>query len=129
MHGCKHSQKRAHRKENETNKGHKSERNRKVGTKSFFSFSSSISKVLSPFSCDFLLDNHSDQDLFQSDMRLTPTQRLLAETGGDVSQAKQLEGNTFGSAKDIGILWYPQRVVPYTITKQLGRKFTLLVYS
>ena len=51
-------------------------------------------------------------------------QRLLAETGGDVSQAEQLESNTFGSAKDSRKLW--PGVVPYTISKDLGT-FNIMV--
>ncbi|XP_065060870.1 meprin A subunit beta-like [Rhopilema esculentum] len=65
-------------------------------------------------------ENHSDPDLFQSDMRLTPMQRMLAESGGDVSLAKYLQENAFASAKDYGILWLPEKVVPYTISKELA---------
>eukprot|EP00112_Aurelia_sp_Birch-Aquarium-sp1_P024327 Seg765.1 transcript_id=Seg765.1/GoldUCD/mRNA.D3Y31 product="Meprin A subunit beta" protein_id=Seg765.1/GoldUCD/D3Y31 len=65
-------------------------------------------------------ENADNKDLFQSDMRLTPMQRLLAESGGDVSLARFLESNAFGSAKDTGILWLPERIVPYTITKELA---------
>ena len=70
---------------------------------------------------NFVLENHSDPDLFQSDMRLTPMQRMLAESGGDVSLAKYLQENAFASAKDYGILWLPEKVVPYTISKELGK--------
>eukprot|EP00794_Sanderia_malayensis_P015011 gene15011-16560_t len=64
-------------------------------------------------------ENTYDPDLFEGDMRLSPIQRLLAETGGDVSQAGT-DGLTFGSAKDINKLWLPERRVPYTITKELA---------
>ena len=72
-----------------------------------------------------ITENPSDPDLFQSDMRLTPMQRLLAETGGDVSQAHNLESETFASAKDSSIRW--PRIVPYTITKELGMRIMKLI--
>ena len=53
-------------------------------------------------------------------MRLTPMQRLLAESGGDVSKAGEMGGSAFGSAKDASLLWLPKKIVPYTITPQLG---------
>lgn len=69
-----------------------------------------------------LLDG--DRDLFQGDMRLTPLQRLLAMTGGDVSLAGK-SSNTFGSAKDQSLLWMPNKVVPYEISPSLGKLINL----
>jgi len=63
-------------------------------------------------------ENPSDPELFQSDMRLSPMQRLLAEAGGDVSKAGLFESHTFASAKNPGMLW--PREVPYTITNKLA---------
>lgn len=57
-------------------------------------------------------ENTQDPDLFESDMRLTPMQRLHAETGGD-------GGNMFGSAKSWR-LWLPSKTVPYTLTGPLA---------
>eukprot|EP00794_Sanderia_malayensis_P015010 gene15010-16559_t len=60
-----------------------------------------------------------DPNLFEGDMRLSPIQRLLAETGDDVAKAN-VDGITFGSTKNINDLWLPERRVPFTITKELA---------
>ena len=60
-----------------------------------------------------------DPDVYQGDMRLTPIQSLLAETGGDVSLAGKFD-KMFGSTKHQELMWLPNKVVPYDISADLG---------
>eukprot|EP00794_Sanderia_malayensis_P015012 gene15012-16561_t len=60
----------------------------------------------------------ADRNLFQGDMRLTPVQRMLVESGRDVSLAGKFE-NMFGSTKHQSLLW-SNKIVPYKISPDLA---------
>lgn len=56
--------------------------------------------------------------LFGGDMMLTPEQRILVETGGDISLAGAAKSRA--AMKNVSILWFPNnKVVPYNILPEL----------
>ena len=70
----------------------------------------------------YILENKDPFNrLFGGDMMLTWAQRKIIELGGDISLAES--ENVFTAMKNVSILWLPnQKVVPYTISTQLGEK-------
>ena len=65
---------------------------------------------------------NDDKDglLFAGDMMLNPLQRMIVETGGDLSKVKT-DVQTRSAMKDANILWLPNdKTVPYTIDAELG---------
>lgn len=53
---------------------------------------------------------------------LTPEQRILVETGGDISLAGAAKSRA--AMKNVSILWFPNnKVVPYNILPELGKIF------
>lgn len=68
----------------------------------------------------FIEEENDDKGglLFGSDMMLTPEQRIIVETGGDLSRAGG--NNARAAMSDADVLWLKNdKVVPYTITNEL----------
>lgn len=60
--------------------------------------------------------------LFGGDMMLNPLQRMVVETGGDLSKVKTHKVQSRAAMKDANILWLPNdKTVPYTIDDELGK--------
>jgi len=55
--------------------------------------------------------------LFGGDMFLNPKQRELVKSGGDIAKAG--EKVTHAAMSNVSVLWYPSRVVPWTIKPAL----------
>lgn len=76
--------------------------------------------VLIGFAYCFIEEENDDKGglLYAGDMMLTPLQRILIETGGDLSNADGLK--TRSAMKDANVLWLPNdKTVPYTIDYEL----------
>lgn len=61
--------------------------------------------------------------LFGGDMMLNPLQRMVVETGGDLSKVKTRQVQSRAAMKDANILWLPNdKTVPYTIDDKLANE-------
>ena len=62
-----------------------------------------------------------DGKLFAGDMMLNPLQRIVVETGGDLSKVKMEKAQSRAAMIDANVLWLPNnKTVPYTIDPELG---------
>ena len=52
-------------------------------------------------------------------MFLNPKQKELVKSGGDIAKAG--EKVTHAAMSNVSVLWYPSRVVPWTIKPALGK--------
>ena len=61
--------------------------------------------------------------LYAGDMLLTPKQRIIVETGGDLSKDGSVQSRAIMSNEKV--LWLPNdKTVPYTIDYELGKDMT-----
>jgi len=71
--------------------------------------------------CSFPEEENDDKDglLYAGDMMLTPLQRMVIETGGDLSRVRG-DSTARAAMKNINVLWLPNdKTVPYTIDDSL----------
>jgi len=85
-----------------------------------------ISFALKYLSTNFISLGNDDKGglLYASDMLLTPKQRIIVETGGDLSKDGSVQARATMSSEKV--LWLPNdKTVPYTIDHELGKELKI----